>query len=55
MRRYKGVLNVAGLGRRLVFQGVHMIFSADLGAPWRAIAVADSLQPLSDQGMLPGP
>lgn len=35
MLRYKGVLNVAGLDRRLVFQGVHMIFGADLGAPWR--------------------
>lgn len=35
MLRYKGVLNVAGLERRLVFQGVHMIFGADLGAPWR--------------------
>jgi G3E family GTPase len=30
------VLNVAGADRRLVFQGVHMIFGADLGTPWRA-------------------
>ncbi|ACD14716.1 MULTISPECIES: CobW family GTP-binding protein [Burkholderiaceae] len=36
MLRYKGVLNVAGADRRLVFQGVHMIFGADLGTPWRA-------------------
>ena len=36
MLRYKGVLNVAGLERRLVFQGVHMIFGADYGKPWGA-------------------
>jgi G3E family GTPase len=32
--RYKGVLNVMGLERRIVFQGVTMLFRADLGTPW---------------------
>lgn len=35
MLRYKGVLNIDGMDRRMVFQGVHMIFGADVGAPWR--------------------
>ncbi|WP_225032586.1 GTP-binding protein [Paraburkholderia sp. XV] len=34
MLRYKGVLNIAGLDRRLAFQGVHMIFGADFGKAW---------------------
>ncbi|MFC6139718.1 GTP-binding protein [Paraburkholderia silvatlantica] len=34
MLRYKGVLNIAGLDRRLVFHGVHMIFGADFGKAW---------------------
>jgi len=29
------VLNVPALDRLLVFQGVHMIFGVELGAPWR--------------------
>ena len=35
MLRYKGVLNLAGVDRRMVFQGVHMIFGSDVGKPWR--------------------
>jgi G3E family GTPase len=35
MLRYKGVLNIAGLERRAVIQGVHMIFGADVDKPWR--------------------
>jgi G3E family GTPase len=34
MLRYKGVLNIAGVDRRTVFQGVHMIFGASLDRPW---------------------
>jgi G3E family GTPase len=34
--RYKGVLNIAGRDRRVVFQGVHMIMGADEGKPWEA-------------------
>jgi G3E family GTPase len=34
MLRYKGVLSLAGENRRVVFQGVHMIFGADVGTLW---------------------
>ena len=36
MLRYKGILNVKGNPRRLLFQGVHMMMGADLGRPWAA-------------------
>jgi G3E family GTPase len=32
--RYKGVLNMAGQERRIIFQGVHQLMSHDAGAPW---------------------
>ncbi len=32
--RYKGILHIAGKSRCTIFQGVHMLFSADDGAPW---------------------
>jgi G3E family GTPase len=32
--RLKGILDVAGEGRRLVLQGVHMILEGDYGAAW---------------------
>jgi G3E family GTPase len=35
MLRYKGVLNIKGVERRAVFQGVHMIFGSNLDKPWR--------------------
>ena len=35
MLRYKGVLNLAGVEQRMVFQGVHMIFGASVDKPWR--------------------
>lgn len=35
MLRYKGVLNMAGDERRIIFQGVHMLMGADAGAPWK--------------------
>ncbi|HEY4373952.1 MAG TPA: GTP-binding protein [Burkholderiales bacterium] len=34
MMRYKGVLNMAGQDRRVVFQGVHMMMGGDLSKPW---------------------
>ncbi len=34
MMRYKGVLNIHGENRRIVFQGVHMLMGADAGAAW---------------------
>ena len=33
--RYKGVLNIAGRDDKVVFQGVHMLFSADSMGPWK--------------------
>jgi G3E family GTPase len=32
--RYKGILNMAGHERKVVFQGVHQLMSHDAGAPW---------------------
>ena len=34
MLRYKGVLNMAGTDRKVIFQGVHQLMSSDLGQPW---------------------
>jgi G3E family GTPase len=34
--RAKGILDIAGEDRRLVFQAVHMILEGDLQQPWRA-------------------
>lgn len=36
MLRYKGVLHVAEMPARVVFQGVHMMMGSDLGQPWRS-------------------
>lgn len=33
--RYKGVLYMTGTDRKMIFQGVHMLMAADLGAPWK--------------------
>jgi G3E family GTPase len=33
--RYKGVLNIKGVDRRVVFQGVHMLMASELGAAWK--------------------
>ncbi len=35
LMRYKGVLNVKGVDRRVIFQGVHMLMGSDTGAAWR--------------------
>ena len=32
--RYKGVVEFEGLQHRVIFQGVHMLMSADVGRPW---------------------
>ncbi len=36
MLRYKGVLNMRGIDRKVVFQGVHQLMGSDLAAPWGA-------------------
>ncbi|MDB5899740.1 MAG: cobalamin biosynthesis protein CobW, partial [Ramlibacter sp.] len=34
MLRYKGVLNMQGTERKVIFQGVHQLMGSDLGPPW---------------------
>jgi len=35
MLRYKGVLNMQGTDRKVIFQGVHQLMGSDLGPPWQ--------------------
>jgi G3E family GTPase len=35
MLRYKGVLNMKGTERKVIFQGVHQIMGSDLGPAWK--------------------
>jgi G3E family GTPase len=35
MLRYKGVLNMKGADRKVVFQGVHQLMGSDLGPQWK--------------------
>ena len=34
MLRYKGVLNMKGAERKVIFQGVHQLMGSDLGPKW---------------------
>jgi len=34
LMRYKGILNIAGVDQRVVFQGVHMMMGNDIGTAW---------------------
>jgi G3E family GTPase len=34
MLRYKGVLNMRGAERKVIFQGVHQLMGSDLGPEW---------------------
>ena len=36
MLRYKGVLNMDGTERKVIFQGVHQLMGSDLGPAWAA-------------------
>ncbi|MEO8542518.1 MAG: GTP-binding protein [Burkholderiaceae bacterium] len=36
MLRYKGVLNMKGTDRKVIFQGVHQLMGSDLGPQWKA-------------------
>ena len=42
LMRYKGILNIKGVERRIVFQGVHMLMGNDLGVAWAADEVRES-------------
>jgi G3E family GTPase len=35
MLRYKGVLNMKGTDRKVIFQGVHQLMGSDLGPEWK--------------------
>jgi G3E family GTPase len=41
--RYKGVLNVQGEPRRMIFQGVHMLMGGTPGKPWAAGEARESV------------
>ncbi|EWM41380.1 cobalamin synthesis cobW C-terminal domain protein [Bordetella holmesii 41130] len=36
LMRYKGILYMKGINRRMLFQGVHMMMGAEPGKPWTA-------------------
>ena len=36
MLRYKGVLNMEGTDRKVIFQGVHQLMGSDVGPKWAA-------------------
>ena len=42
MLRYKGVLNMQGTERKVIFQGVHQLMGSDLGPEWAADEKRDS-------------
>ena len=42
MLRYKGVLNMKGTDRKVIFQGVHQLMGSDLGPAWAAGEVRNS-------------
>ncbi len=42
MLRYKGVLNMKGTERKVIFQGVHQLMGSDLGPPWAEGEVRNS-------------
>ncbi|MEA3393215.1 MAG: GTP-binding protein [Pseudomonadota bacterium] len=42
MLRYKGVLNMKGTDRKVIFQGVHQLMGSDLGPAWRPDEVRQS-------------
>ena len=42
LMRYKGILHIANVDKRVVFQGVHMLMGSDLGTPWAKGEVRES-------------
>ena len=42
MLRYKGVLNMKGTDRKVIFQGVHQLMGSDLGPAWKPDEVRQS-------------
>ncbi|MBL1262555.1 CobW family GTP-binding protein [Candidatus Methylomicrobium oryzae] len=33
--RYKGILNIAGCDKKVIYQGVHMLMTENFGSPWQ--------------------
>jgi G3E family GTPase len=33
--RYKGILNIAGCDKKVIYQGVHMLMTETFGNPWQ--------------------
>ena len=42
LMRYKGLIAVAGVGKRVVQQGLHMLMGSDQGAAWKQAEARDS-------------
>lgn len=40
--RYKGVLDMKGMDRKVIFQGVHQLMGTDVGMPWQANEARES-------------
>lgn len=49
--RYKGVLHIGGVERRVVFQGIHMLMGSDLGTAWDSDEVRESKMVFIGKGM----
>lgn len=41
--RYKGILNISGCNQRVIYQGVHMLFTEDFGKPWETGEIKESV------------
>ena len=51
LMRYKGVLNIKGIDKRIVFQGVHMLMGSDEGSAWKPSEKRDSKMVFIGRGM----
>jgi G3E family GTPase len=40
--RYKGILNISGCDKRVIYQGVHMLLTEDFGKPWKTGEIKES-------------
>jgi G3E family GTPase len=40
--RYKGILNISGCDKRVIYQGVHMLLTEDFGKPWKNGEIKES-------------
>lgn len=40
--RYKGILNISGCDKRVIYQGVHMLLTEDFGKPWKDAEIKES-------------